>query len=749
MPSKLQLKYFILSFFLVLLSASLGALPSKPQSSEVLLKQTMSQRYASNLAVNFLTNWHYKDVQLNDELSSMILDQYIETLDPNRFYFLKADIAGMEKWRLQLDDALRHDNLSAAFDIFNLYVLRVRNRIGFARKLLEQPFDFTIDEDYQYDRTKADWINSIEDLDEIWRKRVKNDWLRLKLTDKEADKIRETLDERFVNLERRISELNAEDVFQFFMNAVTLAIEPHTAYMSPRNSENFDISMKLSLEGIGALLQRENEYTSIARVIPGGPADKDGRLKVDDQVIGVAQGREGKMVDVIGWRLDDVVDLIRGPKDSVVRLELLPADAGPDGPSKVIEIVRNEVKLEEQAAKSRIIEIPQGEDITKVGVIDLPVFYLDFMGRAEGKKDYRSTTRDVRKLIAEMKEDGVEALVIDLRNNGGGSLLEVTTLTGLFIDQGPVVQTRDSRGRVQLERDDDPGMVWDGPLAVLVNRYSASASEIFAAAIQDYQRGLIAGEPTYGKGTVQNLVNLDDYAPVDKKNLGGLKLTMMQFFRVTGGSTQNRGVTPDIIFPSVGDPAEYGESSLTNALPWTKIAAADYQAVNWVSPILPALSKRYQERLFSSEEFAWIYEDIAKYELEKDKKTITLLEETRRKEMLERKALNKQRRERRYLLHGLPVPVDEDEEKDNNSIAKTDTTEPDQSVAKADKNESAEPGTEQEKSEEEELPDLILEETARIIADAARLSAKKPMLAQNPRVSNKKTEAAENPERIN
>ncbi len=729
MPNKCQLKTFILTLLLVALSSSLWAVPSTPKSSEVLLQQSMLQRYASNLTVNFLTNWHYKDVKLNDDLSSKILDQYIDTLDPNRSYFLQADIAGMEKWRLKLDDALRHDDLSAAFEIFNLYVLRVRNRINFARKLLDQPFDFTIDEKYQYDRTDADWISDIETMDEQWRKRVKNDWLRLKLTDKEEDKIRETLNARFENLDRRISELNSDDVFQFFMNSVTLAVEPHTAYMSPRNSENFDISMKLSLEGIGALLQRENEYTSIARVIPGGPADKDGRLKVDDQVIGVAQGSKGKMVDVIGWRLDDVVDLIRGPKDSVVRLELLPADIGPDGPSKVIEIVRNEVKLEEQAAQSRIIEIPQGDEVTKVGVIDLPVFYLDFVGRAEGKKDYRSTTRDVRKLIAEMKDEGVEALVIDLRNNGGGSLFEATNLTGLFIDQGPVVQVRDSRGRIQLERDDDPGMAWDGPLAVLVNRYSASASEIFAAAIQDYQRGIIAGEPTYGKGTVQNLVNLDDYAPVDKKRLGELKLTMAQFFRVNGGSTQNRGVTPDIRFPSIGDASEYGESSLTNALPWTQIAASDYKAVNQVSSILPALSERFQQRLASNEEFGWIYEDIAEYELKKDDKSISLLEDFRRSEMLKNKKKSKQRRERRYILHGLPVPIDEDEESDSEITASIDNAENTDEEA--------------DSTDAEELPDLILEETARIIADAARLSAKKPMLAQNPGITNKVIEEAE------
>ena len=718
--------------FSLLFSASVWALAPGTQkdSDDVLLKQSITQRYASHLAVSFLTNWHYKDVQLDDELSSQILEQYIETLDPNRAYFLSADIESMEKWRNQLDDALRHDDLNVAFEIFNLYVLRVKNRIQYARGVLAQPLDFKVDEKYQFDRTESAWISDTKAWDDQWRKRVKNDWLRLKLTDKEAEEIRKTLDDRYKNLDRRITELNAEDVFQFFMNAVSLAVEPHTAYMSPRSSDNFDISMKLSLEGIGALLQRENEYTSIARVIPGGPAKKDGRLKAEDRIIGVAQGPEGKMVDVIGWRLDDVVDLIRGPKDTLVRLEVLPEVTGEDGPSKVIEIVRNEVKLEEQAAKSRIIEIPQGDEITKVGVIDLPVFYLDFKGRAEAKQDYRSSTRDVRKLIAEMKQEGIEALVIDLRNNGGGSLLEATTLTGLFIDQGPVVQVRDSRGRISVERDDEPGMAWDGPMAVLVNRYSASASEIFAAAIQDYQRGLIVGEHTYGKGTVQNLVNLDDYAPVDKKRMGQLKLTMAQFFRVNGGSTQNRGVTPDISFPTPGDSAEYGESALTNALPWTQVEQADYKPVNQVAPVLAVLESRYQERLGSSEEFAWIYEDIEEYKKHKDQKTVSLLESERRVERKSNEEKRKQRRDQRYLIHGLPVPADDDETEEADTVA-IDNTAANVEGTNVELEAITADGTDEETAEEDELPDLILEETARIVADSSRLSANKPMLAQD------------------
>ena len=475
-------------------------------------------------------------------------------------------------------------------------------------------------------------------LDELWRLRVKNDYLRLLLTDKEPEAIVETLTERYDNLERRINELNTEDVFQFFMNAFATSIEPHTAYLSARTSENFEISMSLSLEGIGALLGRENEYTLISSVVPGGPADQDGRLKAGDRITAVGQGNDGKMVDVIGWRVDDVVDLIRGPKDTVVRLEVLPEDVSVSTPPSMIEIVRNEVKLEEQAAKSEVIEIPaagpDGEAM-KIGVIDLPVFYLDFNGRAENKPDYRSSTRDVRRLIGELEEQGVAGIVIDLRNNGGGSLLEATTLTGLFIDTGPVVQVRNSSGRISLEEDIDPGMAWSGPLAVLVNRYSASASEIFAAAIQDYGRGVIIGEPTFGKGTVQSLLDLDDYASSDKPGMGQLKITMAQFFRVNGGSTQNLGVEPDIRFPSFGDPQEYGERSMENALPWTSIDPARYKTSGDLSQLVAVADSRYHGRAVNDEEFDWLISDIESYEAHANEKSVSLLESVGRQKMKE------------------------------------------------------------------------------------------------------------------
>ena len=717
---------------IVFLLVSFPALAAVDAGTPLALEPSIDQRYATSLATKFLTNWHYKDTRLDDELSSEIFDGYLELLDPNKVYFLSTDIEVFERYRSGLDDALRHSDLLPAYEIFNVYVDRVRQRANYSRSRVQQPFDFTIDEDYPFDREDANWALNTEELDQLWRLRVKNDYLRLKLTDKEDEAIVETLTERYDSLERRINELNTEDVFQFFMNAFAQSIEPHTAYLSPRTSANFEISMKLSLEGIGALLGRENEYTTISRVVPGGPAAQDGRLKAGDRITAVGQDREGKMVDVIGWRIDNVVDLIRGPKDTVVRLEVLPEDVSISGPSSVIDIVRNEVKLEEQAAKSEIIELPVASSeegvenkVVKIGVIDLPVFYLDFNGRATNKPDYRSSTRDVRKLIAELEEQGVQGIVVDLRNNGGGSLLEATTLTGLFIDKGPVVQVRNSSGRISLEEDVEPGMAWEGPLAVLVNRYSASASEIFAAAIQDYGRGLVVGEPTFGKGTVQSLLDLDDYAPSDTPGMGQLKITMAQFFRVNGGSTQNRGVVPDIHFPSAGDPDEYGERSYDNALPWTSIDPARFDPSGDLNHMVAVADNRYQGRIGENQEFGWLLTDIDDYNVHSKEKKVSLLESVGREKMAEDEARRAERKAERSLLD--PALSDENALAETSSpetsddsvdaIAEGDTEEGDNAVADG-----------EEEEEEEEGPDFLLRETARIVADIAELDSNQELL---------------------
>lgn len=697
------------TLFILLLSSSLGWAAVRPAES-LALEPRMDQTYATNLATRFLTNYHYKDTRLDDSLSSRILDQYLELLDPNRSYFLATDIREFEDFRNGLDDALRHSDLQPAFEIFNVYVDRVRERIDYARKAIHQPMDFTIDEYYEFDRSEAPWAANRAELDELWRKRVKNDYLRLKLTDKEESAIVETLEERFANMARRINELKSDDVFQFFMNAFAQSIEPHTSYLSPRTSENFEISMKLSLEGIGALLGRVSEYTTISSIVAGGPADQDGRLQPGDRIIGVGQGRDGKLVDVVGWRVDDVVDLIRGPKGTVVRLEVLPEDASVSGPSTEIDIVRNEVKLEEQAAKSSIIEVPvEGSDeFAKIGVIDLPVFYLDFNGRAKNRPDYRSSTRDVRRLIGELKEQGVTGLLIDLRDNGGGSLLEATTLTGLFIDKGPVVQVRSQDGRISLEEDVEPGMVWEGPLAVLVNRYSASASEIFAAAIQDYGRGLVIGEPTFGKGTVQSLLDLNEHAPNDSPAMGQLKITMAQFFRVNGGSTQNRGVTPDIRFPSAGDPQEYGERSLPNALPWSSIDAARYQPAGDLSRLVAVAGDRFQGRTRTDQEFNWLLADIEEYNRKSDRSRVSLLEATARAEMAEEEARRKERKAKGGSAASLLGGGDPHVATDLEEVS------PD--------------GAEDGEEASEEGPDLLLREAAQIVADVAELESDSELL---------------------
>jgi len=702
--------------FLAVLIISTSVWATTQPTEQVLFKPTLEQKLRSNLATKFLANWHYKDTRLDDDLSVKIFDRYLELLDPNFSFFLAGDIEAFSQYRLGMDDALRHADPTPAYDMFNVYVGRVHERVKFAREQLKKPMNFDIDEKYIWDRSDTEWAKSEAELNEFWRERVKNDFLRLRLAGKEDKAIIETLDDRYHNLDRRISELNSDDIFQFFMNAYAQSIEPHTAYMSPRSSENFEISMRLSLEGIGALLGRENEYTSIARVVPGGPADKDGRLKAGHRITAVGQGRDGKMVDVVGWRVDDVVDLIRGPKHTVVRLEVFHEDTGINGPTQIIDIVRDEVKLEEQAAKSRIIEIPgQGDKTVKVGVIDLPVFYLDFNGRARNLPDYRSSTRDVRKLIEDLKTEGIEGLVVDLRNNGGGSLLEATTLTGLFIDEGPVVQVRNSSGRISTEVDTDPGMAWEGPMVVLVNRYSASASEIFAAAIQDYGRGLIVGETTFGKGTVQNLVDLDDYAPPSESGkMGQLKITMAQFFRVNGGSTQNRGVEPDIRFPSAGDPKDYGERSLDNALPWTSIASADYKPEGDLRQMTAVADFRYENRIANNQEFRWLLSDVEEFNRNKDKKEISLLESVRREEMDKGDAKRKARKAAR--------------ENNGPLLEETDALSAAGEAAEAtvDDEDQADAGEEKD----DERPDLLLRESARIVGDMIELNGDVSALAR-------------------
>ena len=506
------------------------------------LKPEAQHRRATRIITHLIANYHYKRTPLNDTLSERILKRYLEVLDPTKSYLTADDVAEFSKHATDLDDYLRYSDLQLAYEIFIRYRERLENRVEYAISLLDYNFDFTKDETFEFDREEAQWAANLSALDDLWRKRVKNDILALELAGDDTAEAKKKLKQRYEGIARRKAQLDSEDVFQTFINSYTTSIDPHTAYFSPRTSENFRIRMSLSLEGIGAVLQSEDEYTLVREIVPGGPADLGGDLKPDDRIIGIGQGTDEEIVDVIGWRLDDVVDLIRGPKDSLVRLQILPKAGGTDGPSEVIRIKRDKIKLEEQAAKSNILEVTGGARPVKIGVIEVPTFYMDFEARARGDKDFRSTTRDVRTLLNELQQKQIDGLIVDLRSNGGGSLSEATDLTGLFIDKGPVVQVRNSQGRVQLERDTDRGVAYAGPMAVLVNRNSASASEIFAGAIQDYDRGLVLGEPTFGKGTVQNLVDLNRYDDSMEGKLGQLKATIAQFFRVAGGSTQHKGV---------------------------------------------------------------------------------------------------------------------------------------------------------------------------------------------------------------
>lgn len=609
----------------------------------------------NKMVTRILARYHYKKIDLNDSLSSVVFDNYINSLDYNKNYFLKSDINEFEKHRFEFDENLYLGKLLPAYQIFNRYKVRMGERIKYALKRLEQEFDFTKDEYYKIDRKDEDWVETNEELDELWRKKLKHEALNLKLTGKEWDKIKETLAKRYKNYHRAILQFKSEEVFQLYLNSFADAIDPHSNYLAPITSENFNIRMKLSLEGIGATLRNDNEYTKVVSIVPGGPAFKADNLHADDLITGVGQGRDAELVDVIGWRIDDVVQLIRGDKGTTVRLSVLRAKNGIDSRPDTITIVRDKVKLEEQAAHKKLITIREEDTDFKLGVIEIPSFYVDFEARRRGESDYRSTTRDVKKLIGELKEENVDGIIIDLRNNGGGALDEAVELTGLFIDDGPVVQVKQSSGKIEVEEDPDPSIVYDGPMAVIVNRYSASASEIFSGAIQDYGRGLVLGEQTYGKGTVQNLIGLDRFVPSAGDKSGQLKLTIAKYYRINGSSTQNLGVIPDIPFPTPVEPEEYGESAQPSALQWDQIETSQYKKYGDFTTLIPKLLEKHRERILKEPEFNYLMEDIKEYKENKNKIEFSLNEEVRRKERDEREAKRKAREEARKQFETIEI----------------------------------------------------------------------------------------------
>ncbi|MFC4763873.1 carboxy terminal-processing peptidase [Dyella koreensis] len=707
-PSLALLLAFTLTGAYAQSAADLGAGNTGRKASSLPLTASTTQAQAAQLSARFLTRFHYDSQPLDDAMSAKIYKAYFDALDGEKVFFTQGDMAKFAPLKTQFDDAIWNQDLSGPFSVFNLYVQRAVDRMSYARELLKKGFDFSTNESYTYDRKKADWPKDQAELDTLWRQRTMNDWLRLKLAGKPDDEIRKTLDKRYAGYIERVRQLDGEDAFQSFMNAYAESTDPHTDYLGPRAAENFDISMKLSLEGIGAVLQARDEYTQIREVVPAGPAAKSGKVHVGDRIVAIGQGGDGPMVDVIGWRLDDVVNRIRGKKDTTVRLEILPADAGLDGKHEVISLVRQKVSIEEQAAKKKIIEIKDGNVSRKIGVIDLPTFYSDFGARREGDKNFKSATRDVAKLLGELKAAGVEGVVMDLRNNGGGSLTEANELTGLFIDKGPVVQVRDARGGVEVQGDDDPGMAWSGPMAVLVNRGSASASEIFAAAIQDYGRGLIIGQPTFGKGTVQNLVDLDRFnsrASKEKPQLGELKMTIAEFFRINGGSTQLKGVTPDINFPKNGDEKDFGESTYDNALQWTQIAPApDYKPVADLKAYLGQLQTKHEARAAKSPSWKLMLDELAQYRKMRDKTAVSLNFAQRQTERKEQDAIQADFRARHKAIDGSLA----DDDKDNLD----DGLNPNERSLKSE--------LKQEK-DAKKAADPQLEETAHILFDAVGL----------------------------
>ncbi len=596
------------------------------------LKPLQEQAQAAHLASEILTRYHYKSIPLDDETSKKIFDGYIKSLDSEKIFFIQSDIDQLSEAKTRLDDDLVKEDLSIPFKIFSLYQQRMADRITYAKNQLKVPMDFNLKESYQYDRSKANFFKTEDEIHDFWRKRVKNDWLRLKLAGKDDKTILEVLNKRYDNYLKKAAKLKGDDVFQTFMNAYAMAVDPHTNYFGIRASEDFDISMKLSLEGIGAVLEDKDEYTTIRELVPGGPAALSQKLKIGDRILGVGQGEKGAIVDVTGWRIDDTVALIRGQSDSTVVLEVLPAEAGPDGKHVFISLIRKKISLEKQDAKKSIIDVKDGDVKRRVGVITLPVFYEDFAAHARGDKDFKSASRDVNKLIDELKKENVDSLIIDLRNNGGGSLDEAVNLTGLFIDQGPVLQERDSKGNIKVDFDTKAGIVWDKPVGVLINRASASASEIFAAAIQDYGRGVIIGETSFGKGTVQTVVDLDHLVKNEKPKFGELKITIAQFFRINGGTTQLRGVVPDITMPSLTDYDNYGESSFTNALPWSQIKSADYKTSKELKPLISTLTANHDARIAKDKEFQYLLNDISEFKVEREKNSISLNLAERQKE---------------------------------------------------------------------------------------------------------------------
>jgi len=628
------------------LAALLGAAmtpPAAAPAAATVLAPTEQENYVARRVADIIAHEHDRRAPLDDHLSSLILDRYLDAIDGARSYFYASDIAEFEKFRYQLDDAIKTGDVEPAFVIFRRYQQRSRERIAYAIDLLNKKPDFDIDESFNFDREKEPWPANAAEMNELWRKRVKNDALSLVTAGKQWPEVVEVLRKRYEHVAKRMDQSKPDDVFEAFMNAFVLSLDPHSNYFSARNSEEYNIQMSLSYEGIGASLSLTDDYVTVIDVIAGGPAAVSAKIAANDRITAVGEGKSGELTDVIGWRLDDVVQKIRGPGGTTVRLQVLPAGAAPGSVQKVVDFTRNRVSLEAQASHKAMRTVVRNGKEVKVGIITVPSFYQDYDASRAGAKDYRSTTRDVQRLITELRKDGAEVLIMDLRANGGGYLPEAESLTGLFIDRGPVVQLRDTTGHIEVDDDPNPAIFYSGPMLVLVDRFSASASEIFAGAIQDYGRGLIVGQQTYGKGTVQNAHPLNYTIFGRKPELGQLNVTIGKYYRITGESTQDRGVTPDIALPSLIDANEVGESTRDRALPWDHIEPASFRVEGDLKPLTATLEKLHQERTQGSADFKYLREDIAALDAMRSQKTLSLNLKTRE---AERKRVENERLER-------------------------------------------------------------------------------------------------------
>ncbi|MDB9968820.1 carboxy terminal-processing peptidase [Gammaproteobacteria bacterium] len=658
--------------------------------------------------LNELETKHYSSIDINDNFSSIVFDSYIDVLDGSKLYFLKEDIDTLSAHRYTLDNSLEDGSVEPGFEIYNVYYRRTLERMIYAIDRVENhvsEMDFTIDESIEIDREDAPYAASLAELDELWRLRIKNSVLSLRLTGDEEKEIIDKLSKRYRNQLSQISKTNDRDVFQTYMSTVATAVDPHTSYFSPRDSENFNMGLSLSLQGIGAQLTTEEEYTKVAELIKGGPAERGNELKAGDRIISIGQGVDGELQDVVGMRLDDVVAQIRGEKGTVVRLNVIPVDAAGESSAAVVSITRDTVKLEDQSAKKEVIELSYNGEMYKIGIIDLPTFYFDFEAASRGDNDYKSSTRDVHALLDELTEEDVDAVVVDLRNNGGGSLSEANQLVGLFIETGATVQIRYSGLRNGFTRsfgDNDPQVAYMGPLAVLVNRTSASASEIFAGAIQDYQRGIVLGGQTFGKGTVQEIIPMD---------YGQVKLTRSKFYRISGESTQHRGVIPDISFPDFYDAYEdIGESSLDGALPWDTVRAVEYTPYHAIQALVPELQQRYDERAKASPDFIYLREQIERTRVMRQREQLSLNEEEVKEEREKTRRTEFDAENMRRRLKGLSLNewVEDLNAEEGELVANSDTPPSDE--------------TEEEEEEEEEEDPLLLE-SGRILADFIALNS--------------------------